>query len=115
MGFKLPEIVGWVDLPIYDGMRMECWLNPVKDDYEPPEDAEPWESTFFRAYGNLFRRLLVPADVTDTGEEEIIELGSARAVWDLTETTGFDQSILPRAMGAWSDQREALLEAALKN
>lgn len=116
MGFKLPELLGWIDIPVYEGMQMECWLNPVYDEYEPPEeDAEPWETTYQYSMGRLLRRLRVPADLTDSGEEEIIELGSARAVYDLLRTAGFDQSIPERALAAWSQQREELMTSEAKN
>ena len=115
MGFNLPQYTGWVDVPFYAGMEMECWLNPVKDDWEPPENPEPWDNEYWYAYGRLFKRLRVPAGMTGDGEEQVIELGSAKAVYELTDTPGFDQGILPRVMAAWGEQREALLEAAQKN
>ena len=116
MGFQLPKLTGWVNVPVYDGMEMECWLNPTyQGEYQRPENAQPWESEIFWSYGQVFLRLRLPASMTDSGEEEILELGSAKAVWELWRTPGFDQSILPATLGEWSQSRHVLMKQALGN
>lgn len=116
MAFKLPKLLAWVDVPPYEGMQVEAWLNPTVEEYQPPAGVrEPWDTEMFWQYGRVFQRLRVPAELTDDGEEMVIGLGSEQAVYDLWRMPGFDQAILPRALAAWSEQRHALLDEALKN
>jgi len=118
MKWKLPELKGWIDCAPYEGMQMECWLNPTTEDepYAPPKtDRQPWHHELWYMYGRIFLRLKVPAELAGADEDEIIELGSARAVYDLTKTPGFDQSILQHAMGEWGNRRHALMLEAEKN
>ena len=117
MKFKLPRLEGWVDVPRYPGLQVLCWLNPTNDgeEYKPPDNPQPWDTAWLQGYASLFLKMRVPAELSDGDEEQIIELGSARAIYDLMRTDGFDQSILPITMGAWTDQRHTLMELELKN
>jgi len=116
MEFKLPKLEDWVDVPAYPGMEMLCWLNPTDEQYEPPEEGRrPWDHELWWLYGRLFLRLKVPAEYNASGEEEIVELGSAEAVYELWGSPGFDKSILDHTMGAWGSQRRNLMLEAAKN
>lgn len=115
MGFKLPKLTGWVSSPVYAGLEMECWLNPTAEEYQRPEKPEAWESEYLWHLGRIFLRLRIPAALSDDGEEQVIELGNAKALWELQNAGGWDRSELERIFGAWAQQRHGLLENVSKN
>ena len=115
MGFKLPKLFGWVKVTCYPGMEMNCWLNFVDDGKLEVIGKEPWELPWYEMLGSIYQRLKVPAEMTDSGEEEVIELGTAKAVYELERMPGFDKGLLRRILGYLGVQRDELLAEERKN
>lgn len=117
MPFKLPKLTTDIDCePIgYPGLVVTCWLNITQEDWEPPADAEPWETLFYHGLARVFERLTFPPEMTDSGEEEVYEIADARTLYDLLAEPTFDQSIVIWAQSIYQNQRAARLEAEQKN
>ena len=115
MEFTLPRLTGWVRVLCYPGMEIECWLNYNKETDEYPSGKEAWETAWWALLGDMFLRLKVPAEFNKEGQEAIIELGTAKAVYDLLRMPGFDKSVIQRILGYLGSQRETLIAASLGN
>ncbi len=115
MEFILPKLTGWVKILCYPGMEIECWLNYNKETDDYPTGKAPWETAWYALLGDMFLRLKVPAQFNRTEQEEIIELGTAKAVYDLLQMPGFDKSLTQRILGYLASQREALIAESLGN
>jgi hypothetical protein len=117
MAFKLPRLTTDIDCePIgYPGLVVTCWLNVTTEDWEPPENAEPWETIFYHGLARVFERFTFPAELTDSGEAETYEIDDAKALHDLMDMEGFDQAIVIWAQSVYQTQRAARLDAELKN
>jgi hypothetical protein len=117
MPFKLPKLTTDIDCgPIgYPGLVVTCWLNVTAEQWEPPEKAEKWETLFYHGLARVFERFTFPPEMTDSGEAEVYEIPDARALYDLLNEPSFDQAIVIWAQSIYQDQRQARLEAELKN
>jgi len=117
MAFKLPRLTTDVDCePIgYAGLVVTFWLNVTAEEWEPPEDAKEWESTFYHALGRVIERVTFPADLVDGDEPEVWEIPDGKALFGLMDADGFDQAIIIWSQSQYQDQRAARLEAEAKN
>ena len=119
MAFKLPRLKTDVDCePIgYPGLVFTFWLNPTrpKEEYEPPENPQPWQRNYYAAYARVCLRIAIPADLTDSGKDEIIEDVTAKTIYDMEQAVDFEPAILTWAFGVWDRERGERLTAALKN
>ena len=117
MAFKLPKLETDVDCePIgYPGLVVTFWLNVTPQDYEPPEDGEPWETAFYHALGRIVERVTFPASMTDTDEPEVWDIPDGQALYALLTHEAFDQTIILWAQSQYQEQRAARLEASAKN
>ena len=117
MAFKLPKLTTDVDCePIgYPGLVVRFWLNVTAEEWEAPEDAEPWETLFFHGLGRMIERIVFPPDMTDHNEEEVWDIPTAKSLYDLMNWDGFDQAIIIWSQSQYQDQRAARLEAERKN
>ena len=117
MGFKLPKLTTVIDCgPLgYPGLSFECWLNPVYEDYEPPEEGQPWETPWYHGLGRVFLSVSVPAELSDSGEAYSIDLPDGKAVYDLEFAPGFDRACINYALERLNQERQARLQDALKN
>ena len=117
MAFKLPKLTTDVDCaPIgYPGLKVTFWLNVTFEEWKPPEDAQPWETVFYRGLARAIERVTFPSGMTDSGEAEVWEISDAKALYDLMNAEGFDQTIIIWSQSQYQDQRAARLEAEAKN
>ena len=117
MGFKLPRLTTDIDCgPIgYPGLKVRYWLNPTYEDYEPPADAEPWESVWFYGLGRSIEAVTIPASMTDDGKGRTITIGNGKALHGLWTTPGFDQQIINWSFNQLGKQRQERREAEAKN
>ena len=117
MRFKLPKLTTDVDCePIgYPGLTVTFWLNPTGETYEPPQDGEPWESAYWYGLGRTIERVTVPAEMTESGEEQVIEIPDGKALYELVDAPGFDYQIIIWSLNQYQEQRQARLQAELKN
>lgn len=121
--FKLPPITTEIDAEglheEYAGIKVGLVLNPPYPDYEEPEEKvlreQPWlaKGWFYRASRLAWVR--VPGHLTDSGEEERVEIGSAQALYELESREDFDPIITTWAATAWVLQRDELLQKRAKN
>ena len=117
MAFKLPKLTTDVDCePIgYPGLLVTFWLNIVPDNYEAPEDGQPWETPLYHTLARMIERITFPEGMTDSGEEEVLEIDD-KSIYDLLTTpNGFEHAIITWAQSQYQDQRAARLEASAKN
>jgi len=117
MAFQLPKLTTVIDCgPIgYPGLEVKFWLNLTYQEYEPPPDAMPWESTYFHALARMVEWVTFPAEMTDGDEPEVYEIGDALALWELWNTEGFDQQIILWAVTQYQSQRQERLRVEAKN
>ena len=94
MGFKLPVLETDADCgPMgYEGLVFTFWLNATNpeedwvapDKRDPPvEEPEPWDKLWYHNFASALVRVTIPPDLSDTGEEEVIEIPDSQAVYDL--------------------------------
>lgn len=119
MGFKLPMLETDVDCePLgYAGLVFTFWLNATNpaEEWEAPDDPQEWDRLWYVSYARALLHITIPAKFSDSGEEEILEIPDARAVWDLEHAPGFDRHILIWALNQVAEQRQQRLEIAAKN
>ena len=117
MAFKLPRLTTDVDCePIgYQGLVVTFWLNVDPEEWEPPEDGEPWESMFYHGLGRVIESVTFPADMTDGDEPEVWEIPDGAALHELMNAAGFDQAIIIWSQSQYQDQRAERLQAEVKN
>lgn len=117
MAFKLPRLTTDVDCePIgYPGLLVTFWMNVSVEEWEAPEKGEPWETLFYHGLGRMIERVTFPEGMTDSGEAEVVEIPDARALYDLMNAAGFDQTIIIWSQSQYQDQRQARLQAEVKN
>jgi hypothetical protein len=117
MAFKLPRLTTDVDCePIgYPGLVVTFWLNVTSEAWESPPDGKAWETLFYHGLGRMIDRVTFPPELTDGDEPEVWEIPDGKALFDLMNEDGFDQSIIIWAQSIYQDQRAARLEAEAKN
>jgi hypothetical protein len=117
MAFQLPKLTTDVDCgPIgYPGLEVTFWLNVTFEEWEPPENAKAWDTVFYHGMARAIERVTFPADMTDSGEAEVYDIPDGKALYDLMNAGGFDQTIIIWAQSEYQDQRRARLEASAKN
>lgn len=117
MGFKLPRLTRDVDCePLgYPGLVLVLWLNTDSQDWQPPQDAQPWDRYGWWQVSRIVERVIVPGDYSEDGEEQVIELPDQKAVYDLSNADGFDPAILTWAIEAWRKHRTDWLQSELGN
>jgi len=117
MGFKLPKLTSDIDCgPIgYPGLVVRCWLNVTYQDYQPPEQPEPWETIWYHGLGRIVESVTFPEAFTDSGDVYTVTLPDGHAVYDLMMSEGFDQQIILWAMDQYNTQRQERLQVAAKN
>ena len=138
MGFRLPRLVHAVDVgdwqPRYAGIVLEILLNPPVVEFEGEDgdrraglkpaptaghDADQeraaWDTAFYHGAAARLVRLVVPGELTDSGQEEAVELDSAEAVYRLERRADFDPAILAWILSEYGRLRNEYLAGALKN
>jgi len=123
MGFRLPRLTHEVDLgewqPRYAGIVLEIVLNPPVVEFDDSGDADqeraPWETAFYHGAAARLVRLVAPGELTDSGQEEAVDLDSAEAVYRLERRPDFDPAILAWILSEYSRLRSEYLAGALKN
>ena len=123
MGFTLPPFEGQIDCaPLgYPGMAFDLLLNPpYAGEYEAPKQKKgqppppEWTDGYWYGMGRLFLRVHIPEQYRND-DQEVVELGSGKAVYDLAHTKGFDPRVVPWVFGEFVNRRTELTEAAVKN
>jgi hypothetical protein len=115
---KLPEFEHKIDCePIgYPGITVTVWVNPPKDMEAAPAGgiraALSSDSGFYRQTARLVRRVVVPGSY---GQALDVTVATAKDLFDLEETPGFDPLIVAWALKQWRERRLEWLEAAAKN
>lgn len=115
---QLPRLETAIDCgPLgYPGLRVVFWLNPpIQEDTPPGTATEPGDGSYYRELGRVLVRVEVPAAFTDSGGDEVIELGSGRAVRELEHRKDFDPQVLQWAIRRYSEERQERLRAEVKN
>jgi hypothetical protein len=126
MGFQLPVLETDVDCEAlgYPGLVFTFWLNATNPEEEwespaerdpPVEEPEPWDRLWYVSYARALLRITIPAEFSDTGKEEVLEISDAKAAYELERMPGFDRSILHWALMQVGEQRQERLEVAVKN
>lgn len=117
MALALPRLETEIDCaPLgYPGLRVVYWLNVTY--HEEPEESgeEPWDKPFYHQMGRQLLRVIVPAEYTDDNQEQVIEVGSAQALWELERMPGLDAHIIIWSASMIARQRSQRMEDALKN
>lgn len=119
MALKLPRLQTTIDCePLdYPGLEVVFWLNVTQpeQEWEPPEMPQAWDTMWYHGLARMIERVVIPAEFTDDGEELVIELADAEAVWKLERMPGFDPAILPWAIREFQAERSKRLEAERGN
>lgn len=118
MGFTLPRLTTEIDCAAfgYPGMVFTCWLNTTKSEaWESPAKPEAWDRPYYAGLGKILLRLTVPPELNGTDETQVIELGSAKAIYELDQTLGFDQMVLPWLLSEYQRCQKERLEIETKN
>jgi len=117
MAFQLPKLTTDVDCePIgYPGLLVTFWLNITPQPWEEPPHPEEWERPFYFGVARMIERVTFPPSCTDSGQAEVVEIPDAKAIYDLFNAPGFDQQIIIWAQSQYQDQRQARLQASVKN
>ena len=118
MAIKLPRLTWDLDCePLgYPGLVFTFWLNPPIDlvSDEEPKGKEPWATAFHRNMALVLDRVAIPAEYAD-GNELVVEISGAKALWDLQHEEGFDPQLVLWAAARYQDQRVERLRVAVKN
>ena len=117
---KLPKLTWEVDCaPLgYAGLTLTFWLNPSLPPALPETGeklagkAPPWETEFYQALGRILLEAHVPAELSDKGVEETVELGTAQAVYQFERV---EPQLLIWGFRQYQARREERLKAELKN
>ena len=128
MGFKLPRLETDVDCePLgYPKLFLRFWLNPWNpeegeewappDERDPPvENPEPWDRAWYWSVARVLQCVIIPAKLSDTGKDEVIDIPDMKAVYDLERMPGFEQKMLNWALEVLQNERLERLKAARKN
>lgn len=117
MAFQLPRLPADIDCgPIgYPGLVVRFWLNPDREDWEPPENGPEWETPFYHWLARVVEWVDFPPEMSDQAEGEKVEIPDGKALYDLMESPGFDQTIILWAQSQYQEQRAERLEASVKN
>lgn len=103
---------GEIGLP---GMELELVLNPSLEEFVPPENPQEWETESYDRYARWFKSLRVPAEFSESGEEEVLTIDGPQAVFELERSPGFDPSVLGWAIEQYVEHRAEWLEEERKN
>lgn len=116
-GFKWPELTHDLDCAGigYPGVVVTLVLNP-----EPlPEDQEfggkPWDTAWYHRLARVFKRIAVPGQYRDDGEDWQATFDGPESIWNLDGARDFDSRILLYAMSEFSRLRIQEIQAARKN
>ena len=128
MGFKLPRLTTDVDCePLgYPGIVFTFWLNPPNPEEgegwvepskrnPPVEKPEPWDLWWLALVAGTLDYVTVPSAYTDSDEDEIIEIPDAKAVYELHNMPGFEQTVLNWAVEKLREERTERFKLAVKN
>ena len=126
MGFKLPRLTTDVDCePLgYPGLVFTFWLNATNPSEEwlspaerdpPVTEPEPWDLPWLHVVAGTFDRVTIPGAYTESGEEEVIEIPDAKAVYDLHGMPGFEQKLLNWALEVLRLERLERFQVEAKN
>ena len=126
MEFKLPRLKTDVDCePLgYSGLVFQFWLNPTTREEEwiapdkrnpPVKNPRPWDLLWYNGYARVCLKITIPANLTDGGEKEVIGDVTAKAIYDLDHSPGFESSVLLWAFNTWNTERQERLQVAAKN
>ena len=126
MGFRLPVLETDVDCePLgYPGLVFTFWLNATNPEEEwvspaerdpPVKEPEVWDRLWYVSYARALLYITIPAKLSDTGKEEVLEIPDAQAAFELERMPGFVRSILHWALARVGEERAERLEAAVKN
>jgi hypothetical protein len=116
MAFTLPVLKTKIDCADlgYPGLAFTLRLNPTNDEpWKAPDKPEVWDRPYYAGLGRLLLWVEVPAEYG--GDGSVTELGTARAVYELEQQPGFDQSILPWLVQRFQKVRAARLADELGN
>ena len=116
-GIVLPRLTNTVDCgPIgYPGIVVEFWLNPPIHEDNASGADDPWETVFYRQMAYIIERVRISGDYTEDGEELVLEVQDAKALWDLEHRGDFDSQILTWTWGQHSRDRNERLQTERKN
>ena len=119
MPINLPRLTWDLDCePLgYPGVVFTFWLNPplgLATDDEGGRKRPEWDTAFHRNMALVLDRVTIPAEYAD-GEELVIEIPDAKALWDLQNEAGFDPQLVLWASGCYQDQRAERLRVSAKN
>jgi len=133
MAIKLRKLIHEVDAgemnEAYAGIVIELLLNAPIVDWQPPwagiEDeakktaarasAPPWERAFYYGMAAQWERVIIPPELTDDGQGEVIEIETAEDYYRLEHRQDFDPGILTWANRQFSRDYAAWVDGALKN
>ena len=122
MALRLPRLETTVDCkPIgYPGVEVTFWLNPPNVDLEEEVadsygEGEPWATAYYHAMARQFERVTITGKYTSDGEDEVIEIADAKALWDLERRPDFDPHILLWSMNWYANQRSERMRLELGN
>lgn len=133
MAIQLRKLVHKLDAgdftDAYAGIVIEFLLNgPIVEWQAPWADIEdeakkaaaraaapPWERAFYYGMAAQWERVIIPPELTDDGEGEVIEIQTARDYYGLERRQDFDPAILTWANRQFSRDYAAWVDGALKN
>jgi hypothetical protein len=117
MKFTLPKLMTEINCePIgYPGLMVRCWLNATPEPYEPPDDAQSWESPYWYGLGRIIVEVVVPAEMNDTGARQVIDIPDGKALYELMDAEGFDHQIILWAVEQYQTERQERIKVEAKN
>lgn len=121
MPIKLPRLTWDLDSePLgYPGIVFSFWLNPplaaISEEPPKPKKGEPWhDDSFHHNLALVLDRVTIPAEYAG-GDDLVVEIPDAKAIWDLQHEEGFDHQLVLWASRRYQDQRLDRLRIAAKN
>lgn len=116
---KLPHLTWNLDCEAlgYPGLVFVLWLNPpAQAEPEAPSTKAPWGHPLYGMLARIIDGVCVPAEYSDTGRAEEIEIGGdGKALYELEQAAGFDPQLLIWVSRQYREQRSRRLDTELKN
>lgn len=83
MAFKWPDLLYTIaDAAGYPGVEVTVILNPVPVP-EREYSGEGWDSRWYHANARIFRRVLIPGDYTEDGQDQVFDIEGPEDLYNL--------------------------------
>ena len=117
MGFKWPELTHDLDCAGigYPGVTVTMVLNPLPLSQDMTFSGVDWDIAYYHRQAQVFKRIMIPGQYRDDGEDWEVVFDGPEDVWKLDQTVDFDSRILLYAGSQFALLRTREIPDARKN